>query len=111
MKWNDERDANFRYDDKVSFEDQYPGEKDRQKDWNGLAYPYLELDGAAYHRIEIENVPPGYGSVPVKVDDNGYNFESTMIAGLVGIKGTSSGKLLHNGQVGLDTMQPVSGWW
>ena len=112
MRCKDVVDRNFRRNDKEEpFERRYPGEKDRQKEWNGLAYPYLELDGVGYHRIEIENVPPGYGSVPVTVVDNGVEFEATMIAGSVAIKGTSSGEPLKSGQPGLDTMQPVSGWW
>jgi len=69
------------------------------------------FDAGAYHRVDISDVPPGYGSVPVKVDDNGDLFDATMVAGSMAIKGTSSGKPLENGQVGLDTMQPVSGWW
>jgi len=111
-KDHEERDPNFfnsRPDQ--DFEARYPGEKDRQKDWNGLRTPHLMLDGAIYHRVEIDQVPAGYGSVPVKVEDNGHVFDTTMVAGSVGIKGASSGKPLHNGQIGLDTMQPVSGWW
>lgn len=67
----------------------------------------LKLDDAIYHRIESNEVPPGYSSVPVKVDDNGYEFDATMIAGSVGmrhIKNESSGP-------GFDTIKPESGWW
>lgn len=110
-KWNEERDGNFRYNDKTSFEAAFPGEKDRQKDWNGLSTPYLTLDGAFYHRVDIDTVPPGYGSVPVNVDDNGHEYDTTMIAGSVGIKGKSSGRPLQDGEPGLDTIQPVTGWW
>lgn len=110
-KLNEERDGNFRWNDKTSFREAFPGEKDRQKDWNGLSTPYLTLDGAFYHRVELETVPPGYGSVPVQVDDDGLVYDTTMIAGSVGIKGTSSGRPLQDGQTGLDTMQPVTGWW
>ncbi len=116
-RWNEERDYNFRRNDKTSFEKDFPvekdfrGEKDRQKEWNGLQNPRLMLDGVAYHKVDIKDVPPGYGSVPVHVDDNGNEFDTTMIAGSVGIKGTSSGRPLQNGQPGLDTIQPVSGWF
>ena len=33
-----------------------------------------------------------------------------MIAGSLGITGSSSGRLLENGETGLDTLQPVAGW-
>ncbi|KAL6715521.1 hypothetical protein ACLMJK_006482 [Lecanora helva] len=72
---------------------------------------YLQLDDAVYHWVEMDSVPPGYGSVPVNVDDNGHEFEATMVAGSVAVKGTSSGKPTEDGQVGLDTLQPVTGWW
>ena len=64
-----------------------------------------------FHTIDVDKVPAGYASVPVKVDDNGYVFDATMIAGSVGLKATSSGKELENARAGLDTLQPVSGWW
>lgn len=95
----------------LSFDEVHPGEKDRQKDWNDLKNPYLALDGEAYHSIFITQIPLGYGSVPVAFKDSLGEFEATMIAGSVGVKSTSSGKPLHNGQTGFDTVQPVSGWW
>jgi hypothetical protein len=107
---NEARDLNFHRDIMTSFVPAFPGEKDRQQDWNGLSDPYLTLDGAFYHRVDIDQIPPGFGSVPVHVDDNGHKYETTMVAGSLGIKGVSSGKPLQNGQTGLDTMQPVTGW-
>lgn len=71
----------------------------------------LELDGVAYHRIDSHDVPPGYSSVPVKVDDNGDVFDSTMVAGSVGINCTSSGDELDGGLVELDTVSAETGWW
>lgn len=85
--------------------------KDRVKEWNGQAYPHLILDKTFYHRVDINKVPPGFSSVPVHIDDNGHEFDTTMVAGSVGIKGTSSGRPLQDGKTGLDTMQPVTGWW
>ncbi|KAL8734228.1 MAG: hypothetical protein Q9166_001714 [cf. Caloplaca sp. 2 TL-2023] len=67
----------------------------------------LKLDGVAYHLIESDEVPPGYTSVPVKVDDNGYEFMATMVAGSVGTKYISS----KGPQAHCDTVQPESGWW
>ena len=69
---------------------------------------HLTLDGVDYHRIESDEIPPGYTSVPVKVDDNGDIFMAMMVAGSVGIKGSTS----ECGGIGkLDTMSAESGWW
>lgn len=68
---------------------------------------YLELDNSIYHWIESNDVPPGYTSVPVKVDDNGDIFQARMIAGSVGMKFSSSQGAGHDP----DTIQPESGWW
>ena len=68
----------------------------------------LTLDGAAYHWIESDMVPPGYASVPVKVDDNGDEFDAVMVAGSVGIKASWS---VCGGSERLDTMSAESGWW
>lgn len=72
--------------------------------------PFLVMDGARYSSIDIKTVPQGYSSVPVKLEDNGEEIESLMVAGSIGIKGRSSGKAMENGDVGLDSLQPVSGW-
>ena len=71
----------------------------------------LRLDGVAYHRVDSEEVPPGYSSVPVTVDDNGDVFDAMMVAGSVGINCTSGGDELADGIVGLDTINAETGWW
>ena len=97
-----------------------------------------EFDASLYHRIEISDIPSGYASVPVTVDDNGEIHHTRMVAGSVGIGVTSSGHILDAGhrhmdrgfrygprgehipleieaqpenQPGLDSLQPVSGFW
>ena len=97
-----------------------------------------EFDASLYHRIEMSNIPSGYASVPIIVDDNGKTHYTRMVAGSVGIRVTSSGRILdvghrHKGrgfrygprgeriplvleaqpgnQPGLDSLQPVSGFW
>ena len=71
----------------------------------------LRLDGVPYHRVDSEEVPSGYSSVPVTVDDNGDVFDAMMVAGSVGINCTSSGDELADGIVGLDTISAETGWW
>ena len=71
----------------------------------------LVLDGARYHRIDTNDVPPGYSSVPVLIDDNGEKVPAMMIAGSVGIGLSSSGQQCEKGDIGLDSVQPVLGWW
>jgi Domain of unknown function (DUF4419) len=73
----------------------------------------LQLDDARYHCIETTDVPPGWASVPVKLDDDGNITWTVMVAGSVGMKVTSSGKDLHErpGETGLDTLSVESGWW
>ena len=82
-----------------------------------------------YHRVNTNDVPVGYSSVPVKIDDNGDIFMSTMIAGSVGMRGSSSGEAVayrslgygrqtekqrkreERGKKGIDTLQPEVGWF
>ncbi|CAF9922508.1 MAG: hypothetical protein ALECFALPRED_002108 [Alectoria fallacina] len=87
------------------------GDSLEETSWEKARYPLLILDGVSYHRIESDEVPPGYSSVPVKVDDNGDEFDATMVAGSVGINCTSSGDELDGGLVELDTVSAETGWW
>lgn len=79
----------------------------------GEATPVLQIDEALYHRIETDEVPPGWASVPVRLNDNGAIIPCTMVAGSVGTRVRSSGKPLHkkHGKTGLDTISVESGWW
>jgi len=102
-----------------------------------------ELDGVLYHRVDTKNIPCGFASVPVKVNDNGTIYSTKMLAGSVGIQGSSSGQMLDEGSSheggftmgydddgeeiwrdfvhtkpneatgapGLDSLQPVTGWF
>jgi hypothetical protein len=76
-----------------------------------LVEDYLTLDGIPYHRIDSQDVPPGYLEVDVLLDDNGDEFKTMMVAGQVGMRICSSGdkRLLPDGQC--DTVQPIAGWW
>ena len=46
----------------------------------------LFLDGAHYHYVDMEYVPPRFAAVPVNVDNNGSKYQARMVAGLVGIR-------------------------
>ncbi|KAI4185659.1 MAG: hypothetical protein L6R41_003987 [Letrouitia leprolyta] len=101
--------------------------------------PGCDINGTLYHRVDTNDIPSGYVSVPVTVDDNGRLCKTRMMAGSVGIQLRSSGLPVDmsralrygssfawepNGEVSskgqgpgisypvdLDTIQPVSGWW
>ncbi|KAE8418953.1 hypothetical protein BDV36DRAFT_252703 [Aspergillus pseudocaelatus] len=71
-----------------------------------------ELDGILYHRVNTSDIPCGFASVPVKVNDNGDEYNTRMVAGLVGIQATSSADDRRPRQnTSLSSIQPVSGWW
>ncbi|KAJ5833513.1 hypothetical protein N7474_001824 [Penicillium riverlandense] len=98
------------------------------------------LDDVLSRGVDTDVIPSGYASVPITVNDNGVTHKTTMLAGLVGIQATSSGAMLdgtpHYGgfqmyqwtsnvtvepiisspnpateEPGLDSIQPLSGWW
>jgi hypothetical protein len=58
-------------------------------------------------------VPAGWTSVPVELNDSGNIINAAMVAGSVGMQILSSGNELEvgNGETGVDTVQPLSGWW
>ena len=71
----------------------------------------LSLDGAQYHSLTVGNIAPGWAAVPVKVNDNGFEYKARMMAGSVGIRNSSSGQPTEDGSIGNDTLQPEAGWW
>ena len=91
----------------------------------------LVLDGVAYHRINSQDVPPGFVSVPLLVDDNGTEYNTKLIAGSVGYAVSSSSNNPNylnsnatrtdtpqptlseiDAQAGeMDSLQPCIGWW
>lgn len=69
------------------------------------------MDGIEYYSVQSRDVPSGYLTVPVKVDDNGDEFDAEMVAGSTGTICSSSGEETEEGLAGLDTVEPLSGWW
>lgn len=81
--------------------------------------------------ISATNIPSGFTTVPVTIDDNGRRIFAEMLAGSVGIVSTSSGQPSvqktrcrryreeeeekaskgEEGPVGNDTLQPQLGWF
>lgn len=63
----------------------------------------LTMDGVRYPMLNPESVPSALVTVPVRVEDYGnmLNYETTMIAGVVGMIVTED----------RTTVQPISGWW
>ena len=53
-----------------------------------------DLDGASFTPVDTAEIPEGYVSVPVKVNDNGREYATEMCAGSVGISATKSGDLI-----------------
>ncbi|KAI6781228.1 uncharacterized protein J7T54_002586 [Emericellopsis cladophorae] len=56
-----------------------------------------ELDGITFEFVE--NIPLGYTKVPVRVDDNETEYDTEIVAGMVGVAVSSSGE-------GLDDSNP-----
>jgi hypothetical protein len=92
----------------------------------------LRLDEAIYHTVDMSRIPAGWTSVPLKIDEYGNVYEATMVAGSVAVRVSTSGEPLDatdygyrpvgSGsqdvapvpavpQMGLDSLQPESGWW
>ena len=56
-------------------------ERDGDEKWEDGSCPVLMLDEAVYHSVDSQEVPNGYATVPVVVNDNGYEFPAVMVAG------------------------------
>lgn len=78
------------------------------------------LDVNLYHRLQLRDIPCGYCSVPVEVNDNCKMYDTVMVEGSVGIHATSTGQALEDTNTytgpsqaspGLDSLKPESGWW
>ncbi|KAJ7649570.1 hypothetical protein DFH06DRAFT_1095034 [Mycena polygramma] len=83
--------------------------------WAVYAHPdigrELMFDGTPYHQVPRGAVPPAYGEVDVKLDDNDELFDCSMVAGVIGTAVSSSGDRALSVRGADDTMRPVTGWW
>jgi hypothetical protein len=75
----------------------------------------LTIDGVNYLNVDTDDIPSGYTTVPVELDDNGTKYHTVMVAGSVAYNVTSSREaasmISDDSSRTLDTIQPVSGWW
>ncbi|KAL9059438.1 MAG: hypothetical protein Q9162_001136 [Coniocarpon cinnabarinum] len=67
----------------------------------------LKLNGVDFHLIKSNQLPNGFVEVPVKVNDNGHEYETNILAGSFAYQGTSSDNA-HESKI--DTVQPLSTW-
>jgi hypothetical protein len=77
----------------------------------------LDVDGVKYHRVDTDDIPNEFASVPVKTDDNGTEYHTKMLAGAIGIQATSSGDSSPGEEEDaredkkLGSLQSLSGWF
>ena len=57
-----------------------------------------KLDGISFHRVNMDDIPGGFATVPVKVDENGTIYEAKMVSGMVGIQASSSRGIVGQGE-------------
>lgn len=70
----------------------------------------LTLDGATYHFVDTDRLPPSYCSVPVKLNDNGKSLDTVMVAGALACKIMNSKDISPDLDGQHDSIQPVAGW-
>ncbi|KAJ5105007.1 hypothetical protein NUU61_002354 [Penicillium alfredii] len=88
----------------------------------------LQMSGVTFPLVDTGDIPSGFASVPVLVDDNGHEIKTVMVAGLVGIEVSASeptGDATTNDHQSttsaslgsatvaakLDSIRPFSAWW
>ncbi|OQV19509.1 hypothetical protein BV898_06497 [Hypsibius exemplaris] len=86
----------------------FEGGKDAPKKDKKLGF---QLDGVKFHRLDTNDIPAAYAQVDVKLDDNGQEFDTLMVAGMVGYRVSDSGKTADGHEGKNDSLQPVAGWW
>lgn len=96
-------------------------EGDRQVSKN---HSTLTWDDMGFYSLDLKDIPPGYASVPVEINDNGNTWKSQMTAGSIGLTLTSRNgsvdvpltgrrvtELTEDDKTRFDTVQPRSGWF
>ncbi|KAJ7611813.1 hypothetical protein FB45DRAFT_993313 [Roridomyces roridus] len=73
--------------------------------------PDLVLDSTPYHTLDTFMVAPAYAEVDIDLDDNGTKIDSFMVAGVIGMRISSSGDATVSASGENDTVHPLPGWW
>jgi hypothetical protein len=78
----------------------------------GVTEKSLILDDMPYHRLDIDDIPPGYAEVDVKLDDNGEKIDCMITAGLVGstVLDSKDFSWKLGGSGVRDVVSPLAGW-
>lgn len=63
------------------------------------------LGGISYHRVDSDDMPPDYLPVPLKINDNGDEFDATMIGGSL----ASVALVIEMGSMKRQVRRPVGG--
>ncbi|KAJ7510575.1 hypothetical protein B0H11DRAFT_2401908 [Mycena galericulata] len=77
----------------------------------GNVHRDLVFDGSPFHRLDKQKVPPCYAEVDVTVEEYGDEWDGVMVAGLVGMRVSSSKDIALSADGEDDTVSPVAGWW
>ncbi|KAJ7608236.1 hypothetical protein FB45DRAFT_982649 [Roridomyces roridus] len=77
----------------------------------GIHKNRVGFDNTPYHTVMTYDVSPAYAEVDVKLNDNGEEIDSFMLAGMVGMHVSSSGDVGLSSSGKNDTVRPVAGWW
>jgi hypothetical protein len=71
----------------------------------------LRIDNQTFHKVDSNDLPSAWVSVPVVVNEFGTEFKARMVAGCIGYSVQQSGQEQEKGGLGLDTVTPEIGWW
>jgi hypothetical protein len=104
--------------------------------WNTKGKPIFRIEHDMYHKVDFKNIPMGYATVPLTINDNGQEYLATMVAGSFGIEAFSQQKVIYSPDghaamedksraettlsgddvssegrgAGLDSIKPLTGW-
>ena len=76
----------------------------------------LVLDGLRFHTVDTVDIPQGWVTVPIAVDDNGHKYKARMVAGSVGMQAVGNTEIRPHGKeeqptIFCEGLRPAAGWW
>jgi hypothetical protein len=75
------------------------------------SYPYFNFFFWLFCSQDSDDILAGYAEVDVTINDNGTEFPSVIVAGLVGMGFSCSRDLAVSKTGKNDTLRPVLAWW